>query len=165
MISPSVNRGSYLQAGGMWWSYSEINRQCWGNAFPHCLPLHSEKGRRAQCWPSAPCISVRETLMQSSSALIWLQSDWNVADLRASQSCESESKGDPHCPAGLKENDHFKIHNSQVPAIYSWEKLSELLFIKKRGSPAKKREKEVVCGKCARDFRLNKWGIWNFYSY
>lgn len=38
----------------------------------------------------------------------------------------------PIVQLGLKENDHFKIHNSQVPAIYSWEKLSELLFIKKR---------------------------------
>lgn len=104
-----------------------------------------------------------ETLMRSSTALIWLQSDWNVADLRASQSCESESKGDAHCPAWLKENDHFKIHNSQVPAIYSWEKPSELLFIKEReGSLAKKREKEVVCGNVQGIFKLNKWGIWNF---
>lgn len=104
-----------------------------------------------------------ETLMRSSTARSWLQSDWNVADLRASQSCESESKGDAHCPAWLKENDHFKIHNSQVPAVYSWEKPSELLFIKEReGSLAKKREKEVVCGNVQGIFRLNKWGIWNF---
>lgn len=53
--------------------------------------------------------------------------------------------------------DHFKIHNSQVPAIYSWEKPSELLFIKEReGSLAKKREKEVVCGNVQGIFRLNK---------
>lgn len=123
-----------------------------------------------------------ETLMQPSIALIWLQSDWNVADLRASQSCETESKGDPHCPKWLKENDHFKIHNSQVPAIYSWEekKVSELLFIKggrKRERERRGARRELVWlwqkkGKkrlerkgnnlweSVEDFSLNKRGIW-----
>lgn len=164
MISPSVNRGSYLQAGGMRWFYSGINRQCRADAFPHCLPLRAERGGELGAGHLL-LVFLCETLMRSSTALIWLQSDWNVADLRASQSCESESKGDAHCPAGLKENDHFKIHNSQVPAIYSWEKPSELLFIKEReGSLAKKREKEVVCGNVQGIFRLNKWGIWNFFT-
>ncbi|KAK6490944.1 hypothetical protein HHUSO_G5648 [Huso huso] len=65
-----LKRGPYLQAGGMWWSYSGINRQCRGNAFPHCLPLQAEKGRGFQCWPSAPCLSVSDPdAIQHSSAL------------------------------------------------------------------------------------------------
>lgn len=88
-----------------------------------------------------------------------------MADLRASQSCESESKGDAHCPAWLKENDHFKIHNSQVPAIYSWEKPSELLFIKEReGSLAKKERKGSSLWECAGDFQAKQMRNLAFFA-
>lgn len=168
MISPSVNRGSYLQAGGMWWSYSALNRQCWGNAFPTLpsLPVWKEEARLvlAICSLSfceRPWCGRRRLWSDSNLIGMWLI--WEA--LKAVKLSQKEIS---IVLGRLKENDHFKIHNSQVPTIYSWggrgeekrereekKTLSELLFIKRRGREGgslrmgggrKGREKEIVCG-------------------
>ena len=59
-----------------------------GGRFSHIWPpLPAERGGELRAGHLLP-VFLCETLMRSSTALIWLQSDWNVADLRASQSCE-----------------------------------------------------------------------------
>lgn len=164
MISPSVNRGSYLQAGGMRWFYSGINRRCRADAFPTFGRLCALKGEESSvpaiCSPSfcaRPWCGPARLWSDSSPIGMWLI--WEP--LKAVKVSQREM---PIVRQGWKKMITLKFITPRcLPSIHGKNPLN-FLFIKREreGSLAKKREKEVVCGNVQGIFRLNKWGIWNF---